>query len=97
MMKIDAGTSLARQGERGSYVYPILDGAARIEVDGKRLAEYGPGALLGERALLEGGERTSSTVAATACRLASVPGEVLDCSALEQLSTGHRREDTSAG
>ena len=97
IMKIDAGTSIVRQGERGSYVYLILDGVARIEVDGKRLAEYGPGALLGERALLEDGERTSSIVAVTACRVASVPGEALDRGALEQLSTGHRREDASAG
>ncbi|HWD96163.1 MAG TPA: cyclic nucleotide-binding domain-containing protein [Acidimicrobiales bacterium] len=97
IMKIDAGTSIVRQGERGSHVYLILDGVARIEVDGERLAEYGPGALLGERALLEGGERTSSIVAVTACRVASVPGEALDRSALEQLSTGQRREDASAG
>jgi hypothetical protein len=97
IMKIDAGTSIVRQGERGSYVYLILDGVARIEVDGQRLAEYGPGALLGERALLEGGERTSSIIAVTACRVASVPGEALDRGALEQLSTGHRREDASAG
>jgi Cyclic nucleotide-binding domain len=97
IMKIDAGTSIVRQGEKGSYVYLILDGVARIEVDGKRLAEYGPGALLGERAYLEGGERTSSIIAVTACRVASVPAEALDRGSLEQLSTGHRREDTSAG
>jgi Cyclic nucleotide-binding domain len=97
IMKIDAGTTLVRQGEQGSYVYLILDGVARIEVDGKRLAEYGPGALLGERALLDGGQRTSSIVAVTACRVASVPGEALDRESLEKLSTGHRREDTSAG
>jgi hypothetical protein len=97
IMKIDAGTSIVRQGEKGSYVYLILDGVARIEVDGKRLAEYGPGAMLGERAYLEGGERTSSIIAVTACRVASVPAEALDRGSLEQLSTGHRREDTSAG
>jgi hypothetical protein len=97
IMKIDAGTSIVRQGERSSFVYLILDGVARIEIDGERLAEYGPGALLGERALLENGERTSSIVAVTACRVASVPGEALDRSALEELSTGHRREDASAG
>jgi hypothetical protein len=97
IMKIDAGTSIVRQGEKGSYVYLILDGVARIEVDGKSLAEYGPGAMLGERAYLEGGERTSSIIAVTACRVASVPAEALDRGSLEQLSTGHRREDTSAG
>jgi CRP-like cAMP-binding protein len=78
-------------------VYLVLDGVLRVEVDGERLAEYGPGALLGERAHLEGGARTSSLVAVTACRVASVPAEVLDRPALEELSTGHRREDRGAG
>ena len=54
-------------------------------------------ALLGERAHLEDGLRTSSIVAVTNSRVASVPGEALDRGALEQLSTGHRREDASAG
>jgi hypothetical protein len=96
IMKIDAGTTLVRQGETGSFVYLILDGVARIEVDGQRLAEYGPGALLGERAVLEGGVRTSSIVAVTSCKVASVPGDALDRGALEELASGHRREDTSA-
>jgi hypothetical protein len=96
IMKIDAGTTLVRQGETGSFVYLILDGVARIEVDGQRLAEYGPGALLGERAVLEGGVRTSSIVAVTSCKVALVPGDALDRGALEELASGHRREDTSA-
>jgi hypothetical protein len=97
IMKIDKGTSLVRQGEKGSDVFLVLDGVLRIDVDGQRLAEYGPGALLGERAHLEGGVRTSSMVAVTKSRVASVPAESLDRSSLEQLSSGHRREDTSAG
>ena len=95
--KVKAGTTLVRQGEAGSEVYLVLDGVLRVEVDGERLAEYGPGALLGERAHLEGGARTSSLVAVTACRVASVPAEALDRSALEELSTGHRREDAGGG
>jgi hypothetical protein len=97
IMKIDKGTSLVRQGEKGTDVYLILDGVLRIEKDGERLAEYGPGALLGERAHLEGGTRTSSIVAVTSARVASVPGDALDRESLEELSTGHRREDQSAG
>jgi len=95
--KVKPGTTLVTQGEHSSDVYLVLDGVLRVEVDGVRLAEYGPGALLGERAHLEGGARTSSLVAVTTCRVASVPAESLDRAALERLSTGHRREDTSAG
>jgi hypothetical protein len=95
--KVKAGTTLVRQGEEGSEVYLILDGVLRVEVSGERMAEYGPGALLGERAHLEGGARTSSLVAVTACRVASVPAAALDREALEELSTGHRREDLGVG
>ncbi|MGA3215852.1 MAG: cyclic nucleotide-binding domain-containing protein [Acidimicrobiales bacterium] len=94
--KVKAGTTLVHQGEEGSEVYLVLDGVLRVEVNGERLAEYGPGALLGERAHLEGGARTSSLVAVTACRVASVPAEALDRSALQELSTGHHREDRGA-
>lgn len=96
VIHIDKGTTIVRQGDKGSELYLVLDGVVRVEVDGARLAEYGPGALLGERAQLEGGLRTSTLVAVTPCRVASVPGDALDRSSLEELSSGHRREDESA-
>jgi hypothetical protein len=94
--KVKPGTVLVAQGDQGSDLFLVLDGVVRVEVDGVRIAEYGPGAMLGERAFLEGGTRTSSLVAATTCRVASAPAAALDRTSLEQLSTGHRREDQSA-
>jgi hypothetical protein len=91
--KLPAGRVLVRQGELGTDVFLILDGVIRVERDGEWLAEYGPGALLGERAHLEGGERTSTLVAVTPCRVASVDASQFDRSALVELSGGHRRED----
>ena len=91
--RLAPGTTLVRQGQPGTDVYLLLDGVMRVERDGERLAEYGPGALLGERAHLEGGLRTSSLVAVTPCRLAAIPAAQLDRSALEELSAGHRREE----
>ena len=70
-----AGRSRASTGDE---VYLVLDGVLGVEVDGERLAEYGPGAMLGERAHLEGGARTSSLVAVTECKVASVHAEQLD-------------------
>lgn len=90
---IPAGAILVRQGEPGTDVYLILDGVIRVEHDGERLAEYGPGALLGERAHLEEGIRTSTLVAVTPSRVAGVDAGQLERSALEELSEGHRRED----
>jgi hypothetical protein len=46
--RLPAGTTLGRQGEPGTDVYLVLDGVIGIERNGERLAEYGPGALLGE-------------------------------------------------
>jgi Cyclic nucleotide-binding domain len=90
-----AGTILFKEGEPGSEVMLILDGIVRVERGGERLAEYGPGALLGERAHLEGGIRTSSNIAVTACRVAMFDADLIERSHLEELSAGHRREDTA--
>lgn len=65
-----AGSVLLKEGESGSHMLLILDGVVRVDRGGERLAEYGPGALLGERAHLEQGSRTSTIVAVTPCRVA---------------------------
>ncbi len=91
--RVPAGATLVQQGQPGTDVYLILDGVIRVERDGERLAEYGPGALLGERAPLESGTRTATLVAITPCCVAAVDGGQLEHSALQELSGGHRREE----
>jgi hypothetical protein len=91
--RVPAGATLVKEGEPGTEVLLILDGIVRVERRGERLAEYGPGALLGERAHLEGGFRTSSNIAVTPCRVALFDADLIDRSHLEELSAGHRRED----
>jgi hypothetical protein len=91
-----AGREFMSQGESGTEIALILDGVVRVEHNGERLAEYGPGALLGVRAHLERGVRTSSLVAVTPCRVALVDAAQLDRSMLETLAEGHRREDPGA-
>jgi CRP-like cAMP-binding protein len=95
--QLKPGAELVRQGDFGQDIYLLLDGVIRVERDGNRLAEYGPGAMLGERAVLEGGTRTSTLVAVTPCRVASVPAVQLDLSDLAELASGHRREDAVRG
>jgi len=87
------GRPLVHQGDPGDTVLLLLDGVAAVEVDGEVLAHLGPGAVLGERAALEGGVRTSTVRAATRCRVAAVPSAHLDHDALLELRTGHRREE----
>ena len=88
-----AGATLVRQGAPGADVYLMLDGVIRVERNGEPLAEYGPGAMFGERAQLESGVRTASLVAVTPCKVAWVDGAALERSALVELSGLHRREE----
>ena len=92
---IKEGRELVRQGEAGDELFLLLDGVLTVEHDGEPLAELGPGAILGERAALEGGVRTSTLRTATRCRVAVVPADRIDRDALQALSSGHRRETQS--
>ena len=90
--RLAAGSILVAQGKPGTDLYLVLDGVMRVERDGAWLAEYGPGAILGERAHLEGGTRTSTLAAVTACRVAAMNADGFDRSELAELAAGHRRE-----
>jgi hypothetical protein len=90
---VKEGALITEQGQPGDELFLVLDGVVRVEVDGQRLAEYGPGSLHGERAVLEAGKRTSTVRAVTKCKLAMASANQVDRSALEQLSAGHRREE----
>lgn len=87
------GDTLVRQGEPGTELYVLLDGVLVVEVDGEPVAEVGPGAILGERAVLEHGLRTSTLRAATPARVAVAAADDLDRDALAEVAGGHRRED----
>ena len=91
--KLRQGATLTEQGDPGDEVYLVLDGMLVAEVDGRPVAEVGPGAILGERALLEGGSRTATLRATTDCKVAVAHTDQLDRDALVELSAGHRRED----
>jgi hypothetical protein len=91
--KLRKGKVLTKQGEPGDEVFLLLDGVLTVEVDGEPVAELGPGAILGERAVLEGGVRTATLRAATRCKVAIVPSDRVDPEALADVSKRHRRED----
>lgn len=89
---LPAGDALVTQGDTTSQVYLVLDGMFVVEVDGEAVAEIGPGAVVGERAALEGGARTATLRATTRARVAEVAPDQLDSSALSSLATAHHRE-----
>jgi hypothetical protein len=94
LTELSPGDTLVEQGDTGDALFLLLDGILAVEVDGRTLAEIGPGAVLGERALLEGGTRTATLRAVTPARVARAPLGHLDAEALAELRQGHRREET---
>src|ERR1700730_7668609 len=93
MRKLKTGEALVEQGQSGEELFLLLDGVLSVEVDGKALAEVGPGAILGERALLEGGKRTATMRTLTPARVAVATADQISPDALAELATGHRREE----
>lgn len=92
VVRLAPGAALFRQGDSGGQVALLLDGLVEVVRDGVRLAEIGPGAILGERALLEGA-RTADVVAVTDVTVAVLDGDELPRGELEKLVEGHRREE----
>ncbi len=95
LTSFDPGSVLAEQGQPGCAVCLILDGMLQVEIDGEVVAELGPGAIVGERAILEGGDATATVKAVTDVRVANIDPDSFDQADLEQVAAGHRREDGS--
>jgi len=88
------GAVLVTQGaEGGDTLYLILDGVFGVEVDGEKVAEMGPGTIVGERAALEGGVRTATLRALTRCRVAVIPVELVGEAKLATIAADRHRED----
>lgn len=64
-----AGRALCTQGTVGREAFFIEEGEAEVAIDGQVVARLGPGALVGEMALLDGGPRVATVTATTPMRL----------------------------
>src|SRR3990170_6655251 len=69
-----AGTTIAREGERGIGLFVILEGECEVTIGGKRKAKLGPGDFFGEGALLDGGPRTAPLAALSPGTLIGIHG-----------------------
>jgi hypothetical protein len=86
--RLQAGRTLVEQGQQGEELFLLFDGVLQVEIDGKPVTEVGPGAILGEMALLQEGRRMATLRAVTPCRVAVVPKDQIDRQALEELAKG---------
>lgn len=91
--KLGQGELLTEQGQPGGDIYLLLDGVLSVGVDGTQVAELGPGAVVGERALLEHSRRTATLRAVTDCVIATAASDQIDRESLASLAEQHHRED----
>jgi len=84
------GKYLVRQGDPGDSLFLLLDGVLSVIIDDEAVGELGPGAILGEMAVLEGGVRSASLQASTDVRVAVAPADRVDRQALLELREHHR-------
>lgn len=81
---------LVEQGAPGNELYLLFDGVLLVEVDGEPVAQVGPGSILGERAVLEGGQRKATLRALTKSRVAVIGKDQIERSKLEEVAKRHR-------
>jgi hypothetical protein len=91
--KLKEGETLVDQGDKGDEMFLLLDGVLEAIVDGEAVGTLGPGALLGERALIETGTRTATLKALTKAKVAVVDASSAAPELLAELAEGHKRED----
>jgi len=72
------GDIIVRQYDEGSDLLIILEGAARIKsIDGETIAEFGPGSIVGEMALIDDEPRSATVTAMHDVRVAIIPSKGL--------------------
>lgn len=69
----DEGLVIIEQGEIGTELYLVVEGAARVERDGEVIGRVGENDVIGEMALIDNQRRSATVVAETRCQLLAVP------------------------
>src|SRR5450759_346936 len=64
-VRVAAGATIVNEGDDGNEFFVILDGAASVSRQGRKIATLGPGSGFGELALLENAPRNATVVADT--------------------------------
>ena len=66
---VQDGRVLMREGAAGREFFIVISGTVRVERNGRKINELGPGDFMGEIALIDRGPRTATVIAAEPCRL----------------------------
>lgn len=68
-VELPAGKVLMQEGAAGHECFVVAEGMARATLRGDELANYGPGSIFGEMALLDQAPRSATIVSETPMRL----------------------------
>ncbi|GGB32050.1 MFS transporter [Flexivirga endophytica] len=75
---VPAGDWLMRRGETADRMFVLLSGRAEVVIGDEVVRELGPGAVIGELALLTGGERSASVRARRDCEVLEISKALMD-------------------
>lgn len=73
-IEVRSGSTLMREGSFPFELEVIIEGSADALIAGEKVGEVGPGAGLGEMALLERGARSATVVATSDTKLSVISG-----------------------
>lgn len=95
-IELPEGHILFREGEsvdpESAEVYLVLDGILDAASGGETIGEVGPGAIVGERGVLEG-RRSATLTARTKAKVVPFSAGAVDRDTLAAVGSGHRREE----
>lgn len=69
LLALPADQTLFHEGDKGNLMYVIMSGTALISVNNRVVEVAGPGAIVGELAMIEDATRTATVIAKTDCML----------------------------
>jgi CRP/FNR family cyclic AMP-dependent transcriptional regulator len=72
---VAAGTTLMKEGSHPHDLAVLVTGTAEIFVGGEKVNEVGPGAILGEMALVNHANRSATVVTTSAAHLILISGD----------------------
>jgi flavin reductase (DIM6/NTAB) family NADH-FMN oxidoreductase RutF len=73
----EPGEFIVREGDPGDELFVILEGEARVERNGNRLATFGQGEFFGEISVFDGRVRSADVLAATPLRTLAISRELV--------------------
>jgi len=92
-VSVPAGKELVREGDFSYDLLAIEEGTAKVERDGSQIANLGPGDVVGEFGVLEGGQRNATVTATSPMLLVTLDRwDVKRLSRLAPSAVEHLRE-----